>query len=221
MATQIHVYKGNPTSGGTDGTLVSEGQEFTVTSASPGVFTAVAHGLTTNDVVYLKTTGALYTGLAINTPYYVISTGLTADVFRLSATQGGSAINTSGSQSGTHSVSKRSSVITTANLRADQNEVGADIKLAVRCVTSFKTISSGGHHAVLSLAGANAAKWALAPDSSGSAGTYGAYGADLNIDTEVGATNKLFWIKAKATSDESPQNDITVTLVITAVIGAV
>lgn len=77
---------------------------FTVTIASPGVFTLTAHGLVANDIVYLTTTGALPTGLTANTAYYVISTGLTADNFRLSTTQGGAAINTSGSQSGTHSL---------------------------------------------------------------------------------------------------------------------
>lgn len=77
---------------------------FTVTIASPGVFTLTAHGLVANDIVYLTTTGALPTGLAVETAYYVISTGLTADNFRLSTTLGGAAINTSGSQSGTHSL---------------------------------------------------------------------------------------------------------------------
>jgi hypothetical protein len=35
-------------------------------------------------------------------PYYVISSGLTTNTFELSASNGGAAINTSGSQSGTH-----------------------------------------------------------------------------------------------------------------------
>lgn len=80
------------------------GMAFTVTVASPGVFTStgVDHGLEENDVVLLSTTGALPTGLSTNTPYYVISAGLTNDDFQLSTSQGGAAINTSGSQSGTH-----------------------------------------------------------------------------------------------------------------------
>jgi hypothetical protein len=75
-----------------------------MTIASPAVFTLTAHGLVANDIVYLTTTGALPTGLAINTPYYVIATGLTANSFQVSATQGGAAINSSGTQSGTHSL---------------------------------------------------------------------------------------------------------------------
>jgi len=75
--------------------------EFTVTIASPGVFTATAHGLSVNDEIVLETDGALPTGLAINTTYYIVSVP-TVDTFTISATKGGTAIDTSGSQSGTH-----------------------------------------------------------------------------------------------------------------------
>lgn len=75
---------------------------FTVTIASPAVFTLTAHGLVAGDAVYFTTTGALPTGLTANTLYYVISAGLTSDNFQVSATRGGAAVNTSGTQSGTH-----------------------------------------------------------------------------------------------------------------------
>jgi microcystin-dependent protein len=77
---------------------------FTVTIASPGDFTLNGHGLVAGDAVYLTTTGALPTGLSQNTIYYVISAGLTANNFELSTSRGGSAINTSVSQSGTHTL---------------------------------------------------------------------------------------------------------------------
>lgn len=76
----------------------------TITIATPGVVSNTAHGLVLDDKVYFTTTGALPTGLSVNTIYYVISAGLTADAFQLSATKGGSAINTSGSQSGVHTL---------------------------------------------------------------------------------------------------------------------
>ena len=41
-----------------------------------------------------------------NWPYYVISSGLTANTFKVSTSSGGSAVNTSGSQSGTHDYNK-------------------------------------------------------------------------------------------------------------------
>lgn len=74
---------------------------FTVTLASPGVFTLAAHGLIVGDALYLTTAGALPTGLAANTQYFVVSMP-DANTFTLSASRGGSAINTSGSQSGVH-----------------------------------------------------------------------------------------------------------------------
>jgi hypothetical protein len=80
----------------------------TITIASPGVITRVAHGLAVGDPVRFTTTGALPTGLTASTTYYVISAGLTADEFQVSATSGGAAVNTSGSQSGVHTLTDRS-----------------------------------------------------------------------------------------------------------------
>lgn len=76
----------------------------TVTIASPGVFTLAAHGLQIGDRLRLSTTGALPTGLAVNTDYFVAAASFAANTFTLSATLGGAAINTSGTQSGTHTV---------------------------------------------------------------------------------------------------------------------
>lgn len=75
---------------------------FTVTIASPGVVTWTAHGLPNGTAVILSTTGALPTGLVAATTYYVINAA--ANTFQLAATKGGTAINTSGSQSGVHTV---------------------------------------------------------------------------------------------------------------------
>jgi len=80
---------------------------FTVTIASPAVVTAA---LRNGTAVYLNTTGALPTGLAVGTVYYVVgSTGTTCN---LSLTYGGAAINTSGTQSGTQTISSRGINIT-------------------------------------------------------------------------------------------------------------
>jgi hypothetical protein len=76
---------------------------FTVTIASPAVFTLTAHGLSVGDEVILETTGSLPTGLAADVVYYVQAV-VDADTFKLAATPGGSAIDTTGSQSGTHSL---------------------------------------------------------------------------------------------------------------------
>jgi len=78
----------------------------TISIASPAVFTLANHGLLAGESITLTTTGALPTGLTAGTKYYVISTGLTTDTFRVSTTLNGTAVNTSGTQSGTHTVLK-------------------------------------------------------------------------------------------------------------------
>ncbi|RWB66575.1 hypothetical protein [Mesorhizobium sp.] len=80
---------------------VARSATFTVTIAAPGVFTATGHGLEVGDAVQITTTGALPTGLATATTYYV-KTVPTSDTFTLAATPGGTAITTTGTQSGTH-----------------------------------------------------------------------------------------------------------------------
>lgn len=74
----------------------------TITIASPAVVSWTGHGLAVGDVVRFYTTGALPTGLTANTNYYVISSGFGSNSFRISTSSGGSAVNTSGSQSGVH-----------------------------------------------------------------------------------------------------------------------
>lgn len=82
--------------------MVKQQPGVTITVASPGVVTWALHGLPVFSKVRFTTTGALPTGLAVNTDYYINATGYTANSFRLSATPGGVDINTSGTQSGTH-----------------------------------------------------------------------------------------------------------------------
>lgn len=73
---------------------------ITVTIASPGVVTWTSHGLSNGDTVVFSTTSALPTGITAGTVYFVVSAA--ANTFQIAATSGGTAINTSGSQSGTH-----------------------------------------------------------------------------------------------------------------------
>lgn len=93
------------TRGGANAALfaaVMPSQTFTVTIASPAVFTASSHGYVAGDQVSFTTTGGLPSGIAVNTAYFVIGAGLATNTFEISATLGGAAINTTGSQSGTH-----------------------------------------------------------------------------------------------------------------------
>jgi len=76
----------------------------TITIAAPGVVT-VSTNFSNGDAIVLNTTGALPTGLTPGTIYYVVNASGTT--FNLSATYGGSPITTTGSQSGTHTISIR------------------------------------------------------------------------------------------------------------------
>jgi len=75
----------------------------TMTIAAPGVVSWTAHGLVADQPIIFSTTGALPTGLTAGTTYYV-KTVLSTDTFSVTATPGGTAITTSGTQSGTHTV---------------------------------------------------------------------------------------------------------------------
>ena len=92
-------------------------QAFTVTIASPGVVTYLGSLLLDNTAVVLETTGALPTGLTAGTVYYVVNA--TGASFNLAATSGGSAITTTGTQSGTHTISVRGIPLTSLSGASD------------------------------------------------------------------------------------------------------
>ena len=111
---------------------------FTVTIAGPAVLTTTLT-LTDGMAVMFTTTGALPTGLSVGTVYYVVnSTGTTAN---LSATYGGATITTTGTQSGTHSISPRgvplSSLADASDVPLSQNYF--TISDASRFVLAFGT----------------------------------------------------------------------------------
>lgn len=76
----------------------------TISIATPAVVSFVAHGLLAGDSIRFTTTGALPTGLVVGTRYFVMVAGLVANAFQVSLTVSGAAINTSGTQSGVHTL---------------------------------------------------------------------------------------------------------------------
>lgn len=76
----------------------------TMTIATPGVVTwfTGTHGMTGGETIVFTTTGALPTGITAGATYYVLAAGITTATFRISSSPAGSAINTSGTQSGIH-----------------------------------------------------------------------------------------------------------------------
>lgn len=73
-----------------------------ISLASPAVFTLASHGLVNGRRLRLTTTGTLPTGLSAGVTYYVVNAA--ANTFNVALTSGGTAINTTGAGSGTHSM---------------------------------------------------------------------------------------------------------------------
>lgn len=128
---------------------------FTVTTASPGVFTITAHGLQTGELIQLSNSGgSLPTGLTALTDYYV--TILTANTFKVSTSMAnvvaGTFVNVTGAGSGTNSVQFFSygsgDGTTTFNVPDLRGRViaGADAMggTAASRLTTLKTGVSGG-----------------------------------------------------------------------------
>ncbi|WP_426235869.1 hypothetical protein [Pararhizobium sp. DWP1-1-3] len=72
----------------------------TMTIAAPGVISWAGHTLVNGNKVKFTTTGALPGGLTAGTEYYVVAAA--SGTFSVAATLGGSAITTTGTQSGVH-----------------------------------------------------------------------------------------------------------------------
>jgi hypothetical protein len=99
---------------------------FTVTIASPGVVTFASHGFLGGERVILQTTGALPTGLAANTVYFIKY--VDGNTFNLATTLGGANINTSGSQSGTHTINAESVLLQSATQPNVSNPIRVRLK---------------------------------------------------------------------------------------------
>ena len=80
--------------------VIEQNDNQAFTAATSDLITSAAHGLANGDIVTVATSNTLPTGLSANTDYYVIEK--TDDTFKLSATSGGSAVDITGTGTGTH-----------------------------------------------------------------------------------------------------------------------
>jgi hypothetical protein len=76
--------------------------EVTVSAADPALADATNHGLAADDVIYFTSDDTLPAGITADTKYYVLSTGLTTDQFQFSLEEGGTAVATTDTGTGTH-----------------------------------------------------------------------------------------------------------------------
>ncbi len=110
----------------------------TITNATPAVVTLVSHGLSTGNIIYFTTTGALPTGLTANTRYWV--NVLTSSTFRLSTSLAnalaGTSIATSSAGSGTHTVYSGDTVTYTFS-KPHRVEVGYTVNISSAIPAEF------------------------------------------------------------------------------------
>jgi len=110
--------------------------------ATPGVIT-VATAPANNDQVVFSTTGTLPTGITAGTAYYVVNR--TSTTFQISATSGGTAINTSGfSQTGTHTATSYTLVNTSGTQSGVQTETTSKLNFKYKTLSRM-SIDLGGN----------------------------------------------------------------------------
>jgi len=92
-------------------------QTFTVTIANPAVLTAPSLATITNNTAFVfSTTGALPTGLEAGVTYYAVNAA--SNTCQLALTPDGTSIITTGTQSGTHTLSSTTITVTYADHEA-------------------------------------------------------------------------------------------------------
>ena len=79
----------------------------TITIGAPTVVNYAGSGLVPGQPLQFTTTGTLPAGLTPSTIYYVAAPGWTGNTFQISASRGGPSINTTASQTGTHTLTSR------------------------------------------------------------------------------------------------------------------
>lgn len=86
--------------------IESNSDAVTISIANPAVATLSGHNLIAGQAIRFYTTGALPTGITAGLTYYVLTTSLTSSTFKFSTSAGGSAVVTTGTQSGTHTIER-------------------------------------------------------------------------------------------------------------------
>ena len=144
-------------------------------------FTASCHGLIADDKVVFTGGTEIPCGLALNTVYYVIATGLTATEFKVSSTSGGSSITVTGTATGTFYVAKP--------LDLTGYTVDADIKGLIDLVQVATFVTT------ITTAADGAFALALTPATTVAIET-GRYGYDISLTNGAGA--RYYWVTGVA-----------------------
>lgn len=172
--------------GGTGTYTVSASQTVSSTTVTatttPGVVT-VTSAPSNGDVVTFSTTGALPTGLTAGTDYYVINR--TSTTFQVSATSGGSAIAFSGTQSGVQTAAWRTLVNTSGSQSGTHTETTSSVALGYKNTAKLTVDLGGNTTATGSLSGTS-----LSGNAATGTGASGTWGINIsgNAATSTAAT---------------------------------
>jgi hypothetical protein len=130
---------GNVTVTGTETIGLPAAQTVTITIASPAQVSASVVPVVNTPVVF-TTSGALPTGLTAGTTYYVINP--TASTFNVATTIGGTAINTSGTQSGVQTATFSSQFADALNITSN-NKLSLNLPNIAETATVAATAATG------------------------------------------------------------------------------
>ena len=154
---------------------------ITITTGTP-TFSCTCHGFTAGDKVVFTGGTTVPCGLTLNTVYYVIATGLTADAFQVSATSGGASITVSDEATGTFYVAEP---LNLAGYTIDADVKGLIDLAQVATFTPVLTDAANGEFTLTMLPAAT-----VGLDT-------GRYGYDVSLTSGGGA--RYYWLTGVAT----------------------
>ena len=96
-------------------------------------------------------------------------------------------------------------------LNASDNESSAPIAIELKCDSGYKTLGSTS----ISFEGTTASKWSICKTENGD------YASNLTITDLITESGLTVYVKVKATADEMPKNDASVSIKIATIIQAV
>lgn len=154
---------------------------ITIAGGTP-TFNCDCHGLTAGDKVVFTGGTTIPCGLALNTIYYIISTGLTTGAFQVSASSGGASISVTGTATGTFYVAEPVN-LTSYGIDADIRDLINNSSIATFTPT-ITTAADGAFELVL-------------PKETALTLAEGRYGYDVSLTTSGG--ERYYWLTGVAT----------------------
>lgn len=154
---------------------------ITIAGTTP-TFALPCHGFVANDKVVFTGGTDVPCGLSLNTVYFVMSTGLTAGAFQVSATSGGATISVTGTATGTFYVATPLNI---TGYTVDSDIKGLIDGAQVATFTSALTTPADGEFTLT-----------LAPATT-SGLSVGRYGYDVSLTQ--GSGTRYYWLTGVAT----------------------